>query len=298
MPSWQNHLLRLAQHGFRAFNGRSNNLDVAQERRNAALAEKLFKPSPALRYSAVTANGMPAEWLAPLSLPTEHVVMYVHGGGFYSGTIVGARPVAGSVALASQARVLTVGYRLTPEHPFPAALDDVQAAYEWLLTNGTAPEKITLVGDSAGGNLVLALLVKLRDQNRPLPHRAVCLSPATDLSMAGETWTQNAQRDLLIEPHKIRAAITLYLNGTDPTHPWASPLWADLHGLPPVLILVGGAERLLSDSTRWAEKAQAAGVAATLEVWGGMQHGWHILHTFLPEGRQALARIAAFIQAD
>jgi acetyl esterase/lipase len=159
-----------------------------------------------------------------------------------------------------------------------------------------APETIVLVGDSAGGNLALALLVQLRDQGRPLPRGAVCLSPPTDLTLSGETWALNARRDLLLNPAKIRTAIALYLRGADPRLPLASPLYADLRGLPPLLILAGSEERLLSDATRFAEKARAADVAVTLEIWDGMQHGWHILHGFLPEGRRALDRIGAFIQ--
>lgn len=296
MSSWQSYVLRLAQHGFRALSGRFSGLDVARERRNAAFAEQMFKPSASVQYSAVTANGVPAEWLVPIGMSTERVVLYVHGGAFYSGTLVGARPVAGEIALAGKARVLTVDYRLSPEYPFPAALDDVGIAYEWLLASGISPDSIVLVGDSAGGNLVLALLVQLRDQGKPLPRSAVCLSPTTDLTLSGDTWTLNARKDLLLDPEKIRAVIDLYLQGTDPRTPLASPLYADLHALPPLLILVGSDEQLLSDATRFAAKAQAAGVTVTLEIWDRMQHGWHIVAAFLPEGRRAIARIGEFIE--
>jgi monoterpene epsilon-lactone hydrolase len=296
MPSWQSHVLRLSQHIFRAFNGKFTSLDVVQERRNSAVAEKMFRPSSSVQYSAVTAQGVPAEWIIPIGISTERVVLYVHGGAFYSGTLAGARPVAGKIALAGKARVLTIDYRLTPEHPFPAALDDTLAAYEWLLSSGISPEAIVLVGDSAGGTLVLALLVKLRDQGKAVPRSAVCLSPTTDLTMAGDTWTRNAKYDLLLNPEKVHAAIDLYLRGADPRTPLASPLYAELHGLPPLLILVGSDEYLLSDATRFATKAHVAGVAVTLEVWERMQHGWHITADFLPEGRQAIVQIGEFIQ--
>jgi acetyl esterase/lipase len=138
----------------------------------------------------------------------------------------------------------------------------------------------------------------LRDQNRPLPRGAVCLSPATDLTLSGETWTRPDRRDLLLNPEKIRAAVKLYLHEVDARTPLASPLFADLRGLPPLLILVGADEHLLSDATRFAAKAQAAGVSVTLEVWPGMQHGWHLLADFLPEGRQALTRIGRFIAGE
>ncbi len=296
MASWQSHVLRLTQRGFRAPNGRFSGLDVMKERRNTAVAEKMFRTSSSVQCSAVTANGVPAEWTSPIGLSPERVVLYVHGGAFYSGSVPGARPVAGNIALAGNARVLTIGYRLTPEHPFPAALDDTLIAYEWLLASGTSPEAIVLVGNSAGGTLVLALLVQLRDHGKPLPRGAVCLSPTTDLTMSGDTWTLNAQNDLLLDAEKVRAAIDLYLHGADPRAPLASPLYADLHALPPLLILVGSDERLLSDATRLATKARAAGVTVTLEVADRMQHGWHVLARFLPEGRRAIARIGEFIE--
>jgi len=296
MSSWQSYILRFAQRGFRALSGRFTGLDVAKERSNAAVAEKMFKPSASVQYSSATANGVPAEWIIPIGFYTERVVLYVHGGAFYSGTLAGARAIAGEIALAGKARALTVDYRLTPEHPFPAALDDTRIAYEWLLASGISPDSIVLVGDSAGGTLVLALLVQLRDQGKPLPRSAVCLSPTTDLTLSGDTWTLNARKDLLLDPEKIRAAIGLYLQSTDPRTPLASPLYADLHALPPLLILVGSDERLLSDATRFATKAQAAGVMVTLEIWDQMQHGWHIIAAFLPEGRRAIARIGEFIE--
>lgn len=298
MPSWQSHVLKLAQLAFRAYSGRFTALDVEQERRTAAVTEKMFRTSPALRYTAVTAHDVPAEWIMPSGLATERVVVYLHGGGFYSGTLTGARPVAGYIALASKARAFTVGYRLAPEHPFPAALEDALAAYEWLLASSVSPQTTALVGDSAGGTLALALLVLLRDQGKPLPRCAVCLSPGTDLTQSGDSWTVNAGRDLLLNRAKIRAAIELYLHGADPRTPLASPLYADWQGLPPLLILVGSEEHLLSDATRLARKATAAGVAVTLDIWDRMQHGWHITAPFLPEGRRAIARIGEFIAGE
>ena len=296
MPSWQNHLLRLAQFGFRAAYGRFTRLDVDQERRQTAAGERLFQPPAGVQVAAVSAAGVPAEWLAPAGAAPPRVALYIHGGAFYSGSLAGARPVAAALALAGCARVLSIDYRLTPEHPFPAALDDARAAYEWLLAGGLAPDRLVLVGDSAGGNLALALLVQLRDRGRPLPAAAAALSPTVDLTLAGETWATRARRDLLLNRDKIRAAVDLYLRGQDPRAPLASPLYADLGGLPPLLLLAGSEECLLSDAARFADKARAAGVAVTLEIGDGMQHGWHLLHGFLPEGRQALDRVGAFIQ--
>jgi acetyl esterase/lipase len=294
--SWQSRLLRLAQRGFRALSAGSTRLDVVQERRRTAVAEKMFRLPSSVTYSAGNADGVPVEWIIPINTASERVALYVHGGAFYSGSLAGARSVAGNIAIAGKLRVLTVGYRLAPEYPFPAALDDTLTAYEWVLAGGVAPEEITLVGDSAGGTLVLALLIQLRDQGKPLPRSAVCLSPATDLTLSGETWTLNARSDYLLDPEKIRAAIDLYLRGADPRTTLASPLYADLQALPPLLILVGSDERLLSDATRFTVKARAAGVMVGLEVWAGMQHGWHLLSSFLPEGRRAIARIGEFIE--
>jgi acetyl esterase/lipase len=213
--SWQNHRLRLAQYGFRAFNS-SPRLDVAQERRNLAMGERLFRPDPALSSSTVSANGGPAEWVIPNGRSTERVIMYAHGGGFYSGTLAGARRIAGKFALAAHARALTFDYRLAPEHPFPAALEDTRRTYDGLLASGVSSENTVLIGDSAGGNLVLALWLQLRDAGRPLPRCAVGLSPATDLTLAGDTWARNARADLLLNPAKVHATVDLYLRGADP----------------------------------------------------------------------------------
>ena len=297
MPSWQSRVLHFTQVGFRALTGHGRILDVAQERRNAAFAERLFRAPPAGEYRAVSAGGVPAEWVIPPGRAAERVILYVHGGGFYSGSLAGTRSVAAKFARACGARALTFAYRLAPEHGFPAALDDAQAVYGWLLASGVSPARIGLLGDSAGGTLALALLVRLRDQGQSLPGCAVCLSPATDLTMAGDTWTRHARRDLLLNPAKVRAAIDLYLGGSDSRAPLASPLYADLTGLPPLLVLVGSEECLLSDATRLAAKAQTAGVATRLEVWKGMQHGWHLLADFLPEGRRAIEGIGEFVAA-
>jgi len=279
------------------FSPRPPDLDVAWERANVESMAGMFKPLGEIRSEPVTAGGVPAEWITPQGIPTKGVILYLHGGSFTSGSIASHRTLAGNVALASQARALLLGYRLAPEHPFPAGLEDAAAAYEWLLSQGTAPEQIVVAGDSAGGNLTLALLVRLRDRRRPLPAAAVCFSPNPDLTYSGESWVFNAKKDVMIQEKKERQAVKVYLRGADPRDPNASPSFADLRGLPPLLLQVGSYEVLRSDVERFAEKARQAGVQVTLEVWPGMQHEWLFAARILPEGRRAIARIGGFAQA-
>jgi epsilon-lactone hydrolase len=271
-------------------------LDVPWERRSVESLAAMFKPAGDIHSDPVTAGGVPAEWIAPRGEPTTGVVLYLHGGSFLSGSIASHRTLAGNVALASRARVLLIDYRLAPEHPFPAGLDDAAAVYEWLLSQGTAPGQVLLAGDSAGGNLALSLLVRLRDLGRPLPAGAVCLSPNPDLTYSGESWAYNAKKDVMIEERKERQAVDVYLRGTDPRNPLASPSFADLRGLPPLLLQVGSYEVLRSDVERFAEKARQEGVQVSLEVWPGMQHEWQFTARILPEGRRAIARIGRFVQ--
>jgi acetyl esterase/lipase len=174
-------------------------------------------------------------------------------------------------------------------------VEDVLRAYNWLLDRGILPNQVVVAGDSAGGGLVVALLLHLRDLDLPLPLAGVCLSPWTDLVCQGESWTQNAHKDLLLVPRPLRESAQLYLAGADPRNPLASPLYADLAGIPPLLIQVGSDELILSDATGLADRARAAGVAVTLQVWEGMQHEWHFAAGMIPESRQAIEAIADFI---
>lgn len=268
---------------------------MEKDRENVDAVAGMFKSIGPIDWSPVSADGIPAEWVVPAGIPPERTVLYIHGGGFNAGSLEGARAAAGNIAVAGNARVLSIDYRLAPENPFPAALEDALAAYSWMLATGVKPETVVVVGESAGGTLALSLLLQLRDQRMPLPGLAVCLSPLTDLAMSGDTWELNAGRDLLLHPEKVRGSIELYLAGADPETPLASPLYAELAGLPPMLIQVGSEEYLLSDATRLADKAQAAGVVVRLEVWDHMQHGWHIMAPFLPEAHMALDEIGEFM---
>jgi acetyl esterase/lipase len=202
--------------------------------------------------------------------------------------------MVGHLCLAAGCRALAVDYRLAPEHPFPAALEDCLGAYRWLLKGVSLPRNLVIAGDSAGGNLTLATLLSLRDAGDPLPTAAVCLSPATDLEGTGESfWTK---RDPVQTPGFVLAMVRHYANGLDLRTPLVSPHYADLRGLPPLLIHAGGDEMLLSDATRLADKARAAGVEVNLEVWPRMWHVWHLLAPSLPEARQAIDAICAFVR--
>ena len=266
-------------------------LRVQMERRAQALKlPRDFTREP------VTAGGVSGEWIVPPNAAPGRVLYYLHGGAYSVGSITTHRWLIGQLARAGQARALAIDYRLAPEHPFPAALEDAVAGYRWLVAQGYDPSHIAIAGDSAGGGLTLATLIYLRDAGDPLPGAAVCLSPWTDLAATGNSLQTRARTDPWFDPSGVPKTARVYLADADPWDPLASPLYADLHGLPPLLIQVGECEILLSDSTRLAEKARAAGVDVTLEVWNGMFHVWQIFAWFVPEGRQAIERIGEFLK--
>lgn len=297
MVSWQARSLEAYLVIKRRLSDQSGELVVAKERADVESMAKMFKPLGAIRCEPVAANGVPAEWILPVGAQPARAVLFLHGGSFNSGSIVSHRTLAGNVALAADARSLLIDYRLAPEHPFPAAIEDALAAYQWLLSQGVAPRQLVVTGDSAGGTLALALLLQLRDHRQPMPAAVVCLSPAPDLTFSSESWTFNARKDLMLDARKERKSVEIYLKGADPRGPLASPSFADLSGLPPLLIQVGSHELLLSDAERLAERAKMAGVEVTLEVWPGMQHEWQFAATFLPEGRRAIARVGNFVKS-
>ena len=254
-------------------------------------------PVPAdVERVSVTANGVPAEWVSTPGVDPQRVVLYLHGGGYVIGSINTHRDLAQRISRAAAARVLLIGYRLAPEHPHPAAVEDATAAYRWLLAQGVSPAKLAIAGDSAGGGLTVATLVALRDAGQPLPAAAVCLSPWVDLEGLGESMTSKADVDPMVQRGPLLRMAAMYLNGQNPRTPLAAPLHADLRGLPPMLIQVGTAETLLDDSTRLAERARAAGVDVTLDPWDDMIHVWQAFAMLLPEGQQAIDGIGTFIR--
>jgi acetyl esterase/lipase len=221
----------------------------------------------------------------------------LHGGGYVIGSINTHRAMIARIARASNARALAIDYRLAPEHPFPAAVDDATAAYKWLLAEGYEPGKIVIAGDSAGGGLTLAALVALRDSGVPMPAGAVPISPWTDLEGTGESVRSRAAKDPMVTPGNLAESAKQYYGAHDPRDPLVSPLHANFRGLPPMLIHVGDAEILLDDATRVAERAKLAGVKVELEVWDDMIHVWHVFAKLLPEGQQAIDKIGKFVIA-
>ena len=294
MNSWQGYVLLSIFRVKRFLSDRSGELNVEKDRRELEAFAQTFKPLRPIECTPVDVNNIPAEWIKPQGISTERVILYIHGGSFNSGSIISHRPLAANIAIACKVRALIIDYRLAPEHSYPCALQDSLAAYEWLLASGVPAENIAVMGDSAGGTLTLTLLIQLRDLGKPLPALAVCLCPATDMTLSGESWERNRKKDIMLDKRNIRTSGEIYMRDADPRSPLVSPLFADLHGLPPILIQVGSDEVLLSDATRFAEKAKEAGVPVTLEVWDGMQHVWQYTASFLPEARQAIRKIGKF----
>lgn len=248
-----------------------------------------------VKITPVLADGVPGEWVQTRRCAPKRVILYLHGGGYIAGSARTHRLLTAEIARRAATRLLAIDYRLAPEHPFPAAVEDARRAYEWLLTQDLAPQQIVLAGDSAGGGLAVALLLSLRAAGLPLPAGAVCLSPWFDLALTGASLAVNGRTDYLNE-QVLRGAAHFYLAGADPHTPLASPMYADLQGLPPMLVQVGAAEALLDDGQQFVRRAQAAGVNVRLEVGEQMVHVWQFFHLLVPQARQALRSIAQFIQ--
>ncbi len=253
-------------------------------------------PTPAdIRIEPVTVNGVPAEWSTSPAADPARAILFLHGGGYISGSIESHRPLATEIGRAAGARTLALGYRRAPEHPFPAALEDTVSGYRYLLEQGIAPHHIAVAGDSAGGGLTVALMVAARERGLPLPSCGWCISPWVDLENDGATMETKAAVDPLIQKPYLMELAKAYLAGTSPRIPLASPLFADLKGLPPILIQVGSAETLLDDSVRLCGALGAADVVVTLEVWPDMIHAFPLFHQQLAAGRRAIIRAGKFI---
>jgi monoterpene epsilon-lactone hydrolase len=241
-------------------------------------------------------GGIPADCISTAVSRSDRHVLYFHGGGHLLGSPSLYRDLTWRIAAIARARVLCIDYRLAPEHPFPASLDDAVKAYRWLLNEGADPRRVAFMGDSSGGGLAFATLLKLRDEGTPLPAAAVAISPWTDLALTGASLRLNAAADPMIPVEVLPIAVEQYLAGADPRHPYASPLYGDPTGLPPTLILVGSDDVLRDDAVRMAEKMRAAGCDVEVEVWPRMFHVWPLLARVMPEARAAIARIGAFLE--
>jgi epsilon-lactone hydrolase len=250
-----------------------------------------------IRYEEVNIGGLPGEWsIAPGSNPSC-VLLYFHGGGYCSGSILSHRRLVTEAGRAAKARTLAIEYRLAPEHPFPAALDDALSAWRFLEQKGVSAEQIAVGGDSAGGGLTVALINRLKEAGERIPGCAWLISPWTDLALSGSTLATKDDVDPIIHKAYLAELVEAYLpRNFDSRDPRVSPLYADLGGLPPTLIQVGSCETLLEDSTRFAAAAGAAGVAVTLEVWPNMIHAFPMWNAHLAPGREALANAGDFIR--
>ena len=245
----------------------------------------------------VDADGVPAELLSSGGTSTGRAILYLHGGGYVIGSTATHRELARRLSVAADADVLVIDYRLAPENPFPAAVEDAVSAYRWLIGQGCEPADIAIAGDSAGGGLTVATLVSLRDQDIPLPACGVCISPWVDMEGLGESMNSRASLDPMVQREGLVGMADTYLDGADPRTPLAAPLYADLSNLPPLLIQVGTSETLYDDSTRLAERAGAAGVETSFESWEEMIHVWHLFAPMLDEGQRAIERIGEFVRA-
>jgi monoterpene epsilon-lactone hydrolase len=244
----------------------------------------------------VDAGGVPAEWVSVAGASGDAVLLYLHGGGYCIGSINTHRGMAARLAQACRARALNLDYRLAPEHPHPAAVDDAVAAYRWLLDRGVAPAQIVLGGDSAGGGLVMATLLALRDAGHPLPVAGFCLSPWVDLECSGETMTTKADVDPMVGKDGLTEMAAAYAGDHELRHPLVSPLHADLSGLPPLLIQVGTAETLLDDAVRLADRARNAGMDVRLEAWDDLVHVFQAFAPMVPEAVEAIDGIGRFVR--
>ncbi|MDQ2754246.1 MAG: alpha/beta hydrolase [Actinomycetota bacterium] len=274
---------------------RDRSADVTERRAGMdALAQSVTMPED-VTVEAVDVAGVPAERVAAPGVSSDRWLLYLHGGAYIAGSLNSHRALVARLSRTVGCTALNVDYRLAPEHPFPAAVDDALTAFRWL-SERVAPGAIAVGGDSAGGGLAAALLVAIRDAGIELPAAGVLISPWTDLTMTAGTYATRAEADPMISREPLAADARLYLAGADPRSPLASPLYADLSGLPPLLLQVGDAECLLDDSVSLAAKARAAGVDCTLEVTPEAIHVWHAFAEFAPEGAAAVDRLAAWLR--
>jgi monoterpene epsilon-lactone hydrolase len=271
--------------------------DIAQRRRDIDARGLAYRLPADIKAEPVAANGVRSEWTSSPDADPSRVVLYFHGGGYVIGSLDSHRHMVAEIGRAARARTLAIDYRLAPEHPFPAAVDDAMDAYRFLLSRGVQPSGITIAGDSAGGGLVVAAMVAIREAGLPQPACGWPISPWVDMEAIGGSMTSKAATDPTVQQAGILDMAKLYLNDANPRSPLAAPIYADLRGLAPLLIQVGAAETLLDDAIRLAQVAGAADVAVDLQVWPEMIHVWHIYYPELAAGRRAIAAGGEFAKA-
>lgn len=271
-------------------------MTLVERRAHADRWDQVFPTAKQVALEAASVGGVPGEWVGAPGARDDEALLYLHGGGYVFGSPRSHRHFVAALSGETGLRALLLDYRLAPEHPFPAAVDDALVAYRALLGDGLSPRRIVVAGDSAGGGLAIVLMLAARAAGLPQPAVGICLSPWTDLTGTAGSLTSRAATDPTVSKAGLDGLAAVYLGGADPTDPLASPVFGDLAGLPPLLIQVGGAEVLLDDSVTLHQRAIAAGVASTLEVWDEMIHVWHRYWPMLREAREANARIGRFVR--
>lgn len=278
---------------------KNKKLSIAELRANGVKNSKMLgEVSKNITVEKINMEGIQAEWLIPFSSSTrsEKVILYLHGGGYVTGSIEDHRMMCGLLANATGTKVLIPEYRLAPEHPFPAALDDALKVYQWLLDQGYSSANMIIAGDSAGGGLSIATVLALKEKSGSLPAAVVCLSPWADLALTGQSHTTKAKAEAILNKDVLHEWALCYTDESNLTNPLVSPIHGDFHGFPPLLIQVGSEEILLDDSTLLAEKAKSAGVDVTLKIWDGMWHVWQALGDLIPENKKTFEEIGQFVQ--
>ena len=278
---------------------KNKKLSIAELRANGVKNSKMLgEVSKNITVEKINMEGIQAEWLIPFpsSAHSEKVILYLHGGGYITGSIEDHRMMCGLLANATETKVLIPEYRLAPEHPFPAALDDALKVYQWLLDQGYSSTNMIIAGDSAGGGLSVATVLALKEKSGSLPAAVVCLSPWADLALTGQSHTTKAKAEAILNKDVLHEWALCYTDESNLTNPLVSPIHGDFHGFPPLLIQVGSEEILLDDSILLAEKAKSAGVDVTLKIWDGMWHVWQALGDLIPENKKTFEEIGQFVQ--
>jgi epsilon-lactone hydrolase len=270
-------------------------LTIEENRVRSADTAKLMRIPKGVTVTDVNADGMHSKWIAPSGSNLGKAILHLHGGGYVTGGADSHLMMCIPMAQTLKTKILLPEYRLAPEHPFPAAVDDAVKVYRWLLGQGYSPKDIIISGDSAGGGLALATVLSLRDAGNPLPAAIVCMSPWTDLTFTGSSHITKAKVDCVLLSDVLREWAACYVGTENPDNPLISPIYADFHGFPPLLIQVGSDEVLLDDARMLAEKAKSSGVDVTLKIWDEMWHVWPALGDLIPESKKSFEEIRNFI---